>query len=793
MCPTESSNSTVPTKTSPGGPLRGILNLFSTVWFGVFLAVLLFLYSSVGSAMPAVRQHPALELTEFEWFHWWPFNVLIGLLCVTMVTVTIRRIPFRFINAGVLSIHSGIILLCIGSYYYFGTKVEGDTPVFRRRVLIYLPGMDRPESLVALPGSRTAVQVAGERWGFQIQGTNTAWPILSDEHAGETAYAVSVLVTPPSGDPVIRQLLAGYPQYTEDVIPGKGRAIKSIGRKLVHEQLKLSLDYEPQDYFYVMKSWALYVRRTGEKEWVERPIRGLPRYHDRVGSRDLVHSDPNYRVPLRTLDLPVEPAPDGDVLDSASVRITGYLRYAHMQREWRDGGVRLNPVARLSVLSERGRPQTYELQAFDSKRKLSPDGMVEFRWLDGAEEVASLQADSTALLSVSAAGTDDKIDVPITAEALVGRGGPFTKIEGTPFSFRILSVQDDLVIPSSGSVVSVAMVEIETPEGRFTRMVADRPEMTRDMHGETADPHAPTTTSPARVDARITMTYRPRSAPIILAAHPTGMHLVVNGSSGRLFAGDVRLNEAVEVVPGLSIRVENMWPRAVSEVKPRIVPPESRQRNAGEAYSMIRLEVQTGRQTETKWLRFNQYAFANERYSYAGRFSYFPEHFHGSDGQGVEIMFSRERRKLRNPVALEEFSLDTHTGGCSGQALTIRNYVSSLRFRDNGQWTEPEDISVNAPTEHGGYWFFQSTWDKPSSENPTGGMNYTGLGVGNRNGVYIQLAGCCLAVAGMMFAFYVKPILKRRRYEQSPAKLTGNADPQPTEPVEKPAEQAVQV
>ncbi len=72
-------------------------------------------------------------------------------------------------------------------------------------------------------------------------------------------------------------------------------------------------------------------------------------------------------------------------------------------------------------------------------------------------------------------------------------------------------------------------------------------------------------------------------------------------------------------------------------------------------------------------------------------------------------------------------------------------------------------------------------------------MNYTGLGVGNRNGVYIQLAGCCLAVSGMMFAFYVKPILKRRRYEQSRAKSTGKADQQPPEPVETPAGEVVQV
>ena len=43
------------------------------------------------------------------------------------------------------------------------------------------------------------------------------------------------------------------------------------------------------------------------------------------------------------------------------------------------------------------------------------------------------------------------------------------------------------------------------------------------------------------------------------------------------------------------------------------------------------------------------------------------------------------------------------------------------------------------------------------------GMAFTGLGVGNRQGVVTQLAGCILAVSGMIYAFYIKPIIKRRR------------------------------
>ncbi|MFM7808147.1 MAG: hypothetical protein ACKPEA_09515, partial [Planctomycetota bacterium] len=62
--------------------------------------------------------------------------------------------------------------------------------------------------------------------------------------------------------------------------------------------------------------------------------------------------------------------------------------------------------------------------------------------------------------------------------------------------------------------------------------------------------------------------------------------------------------------------------------------------------------------------------------------------------------------------------------------------------------------------------FFQAQWDPPDdgggSAPPSLGLNYTVLGVGSRNGVGMQLVGCIIAVLGMLYAFYVKPVIKRR-------------------------------
>ena len=42
-------------------------------------------------------------------------------------------------------------------------------------------------------------------------------------------------------------------------------------------------------------------------------------------------------------------------------------------------------------------------------------------------------------------------------------------------------------------------------------------------------------------------------------------------------------------------------------------------------------------------------------------------------------------------------------------------------------------------------------------------MAHTGLGVGNREGVYVMLTGTLMAIVGMIYAFYVKPVIHRGR------------------------------
>lgn len=747
-----------------GNPL---VALFSNVWLGVFLMILLFVYSSVGSAMPEFRQKRFFEMTEFEWFHWWPFDVLVALICVNILVVTVRRIPPRVVNLGVWTIHAGILILAAGSVYYFGTKIEGEAPVYRRWLKIEAPGMSSPGGLVVLPENRTTVQTAAGLYTLTIQETNSEYKLLSGPDAGKRAHAVTVQVQPPQGATFSRQLLTGYPEFTEDVIPGQGRAIKVTGKALVDEDLKLSLEYEPQSYFHVSSSWALYVRDVGAKEWVEVPLPGMPRYNEYVSSRDQVFTDEP--LPLDAMDLAVA-LPAEARLAGTSFHVTGYLPYAEMRRQWREGGTRANPLLKLNFVEMGGRPRPVELLALHPEQRKAMGGLVEFRYVPDEKALEEIASDSSAYLTISvpAAGVNQRLRV--TQDLMVGNDGPWTAIEGTEFSYRLARVLEDLEI-APGRMASLAWVDLKTAEKEWTRVVLDDASSSFDLPGIGFDPHTAPAPGERTTDPRIVVGYAPSSAGLVFAALPDGrLFAAWNGPDAHAFRRFVRIGEALSLAPQVTVVPTSLLLTAQAEVKPYVVPMSRRSRDAGHMFSMIKLDITSGGNTQSKWLRYSPFSFPSALYEYPGRHPYEPQTVMLEGGRQVEVLFSRERERLPAPVALDDFELIAHVGGYTGQSLTVRNWRSALRFWDGGAWTAPQTVSVNSPTEYGGYWYYQAAWDPPLRGQLGSGMNYTVLGVGNRNGVNIMLAGCCLSVAGMIFAFYVKPRIKARRRAASAAR-----------------------
>lgn len=80
-------------------------------------------------ASTTLRRLPGFEMTELEFYSWWPMRLALLLLVANMFVATVRRIEFTFRNIGVLTVHTGIITIALGSVYYQKLKKEGDTLV----------------------------------------------------------------------------------------------------------------------------------------------------------------------------------------------------------------------------------------------------------------------------------------------------------------------------------------------------------------------------------------------------------------------------------------------------------------------------------------------------------------------------------------------------------------------------------------------------------------------------------------------------------------------------------------
>ena len=65
------------------------------------------------------------------------------------------------------------------------------------------------------------------------------------------------------------------------------------GERIGDDNIAIAFDDEVRDTFYLRETPALYVREVGETQWRERPISGLPRYHDYVSDTDNVWPTPD--------------------------------------------------------------------------------------------------------------------------------------------------------------------------------------------------------------------------------------------------------------------------------------------------------------------------------------------------------------------------------------------------------------------------------------------------------------------------------------------------------------------
>lgn len=743
-----------------------LMDRIGNIWFGVTMLVIIFVYSSIGSALPPVRQgiladwlgleFLRFEKTEMQWFSWWPFQVMIALFCLALILVTVRKIRLNLINAGVWAIHTGIIILAVSSVIYFGRKIEGDMPVFQGRALILAPGMREPASMVVRPDASATVGEGGNAYHIHVDEIDPGFVIPDGEHQGERTQAIWLNVSAPSrGQTFMRRLLLGYPQHTRDRTFGAGGPMwadeRNPGQVLADEGLQIQLDYDPVEYFYLADTTAIYARLSPDQEWTQFRVHGMPHYYEHLSRREGVWAAPSESLPsLRPLDLPAIKPPDAPHLEGIQCRITDFLPYAQWQTRWVAGGGMLNPLIRLSVETAQGRESGDLLAADSTQRPWRPAGgpAFEFRWASSPAQRATLTEvpKPQVVVRVASKNVEQAVDLADL------QGTEPVAIEGTDYRIALREVVPEGILKTTGSP-GLILIRVTKGDTSFDRMVVaghtdggwDLDESMRPLF-KAADPDL-------RLEYQGTVGDR-----VLLVAGPAegAVDVILTRLGEVLRRETATVGQAVRLNDDLEVRIDSLIRDARQEQRPTIVPVVQRQsrQQVGRNRAFVRVEVQDGHGAQTAWLPYHDYAFRDAQRAVPRRFLHQPTRVTLTDGRVLELLYSRWREPLPAPVALDRFILKTYPGGDQPS-----DYISWLRFWEDGQWSPICVVRSNQPARHGDYWYFQSYWD-PAAQS------HTGLGVGNREAVHGMLGGVCLSIAGMIYAFYVKPGLIRRRKER---------------------------
>ncbi|MDX2200124.1 MAG: hypothetical protein SF069_14270 [Phycisphaerae bacterium] len=723
-----------------------LLRFFSSVKLGLLWLALILIYASVASAYAPIRG--VLELSEMQIFQHWVFVLLVVLFIVTLVVTTWTRIRWNITNAGVLTVHAGLILLVGGSAFYFGKKVEGDLQLFSPKVEILAVGPRGGEQVV---GKMLAEK--GSRWSQIMPAFGGAVEMRVAEAKEDGLDAVAeVIVEAKLGD------------AARAVALSKSSPVESLG-----QQLKVRFVPATRvDRFYDAETAALFVRRAGaaEPEQVaalhelprsrKRYVAGGPAIHDLDG-REAASNRVEPRLPVLGLwtgwfepwRMPIDVKTDKLPFD---VRIDGYLPYVEPQVE-----LVLCPVEESNTFSAAGPALRFRVS--DGARTLANETIAagdprravsETRFPFEIVAVAS-EAERVERLRPFA-GTHELTvtlkDPPFSRSYSISPGLTIN-IPNTSYDLKVESIDPAwpmITPPYEGAVTPVARVQVKNGQREFNRTVLQRfPKLSQDIDEKGVRHREP-------LDANIELRYRTieNGWAYFLVEKDKPLTLAMFSPSGELSEQrlDVGKPTAMRVADGnVTLTVNEFLPRAVMIQQPIVTPADRQRPGLRRGPSAIRVQVrgrgEFANWSETAWTYHADYPTQESlpiRVTYPG------------DGKPYELIYSRAEQSLGATIAGEKLEVEFQPG-----QFRENRWKSLYRFAGANGNIRRGSVETNRTDVVAGWTLFQS--GAPTKDH----WEYTILGVGNREGMWPMILGSILIPLGSLYAFYVKPWLIRRR------------------------------
>ncbi len=688
-----------------------------------------------------LRRLPMLEMSETAFYAWWPMRLALVLFVINLVTATIRRIEFTFKNLGVLTVHTGIVVIALGSVFYQRFKLEGDTLLIAGENI----GVPGPPVTVFFDRQDVVLYVAQE----------IGW----------------------DGRPRFEQRpIAGLPRYNDyNLSLGMPNEIDSLKHMLS------GIDHEPHEI-------------PGD----DRTLNIEPRVPTKSDQREpLIDSDIKFRVvgytPFAELseDLYNAPSPTDGSPSNPLRLIEIYATMPGMEIETEravDTTLLPNSPAK-RVLVRPGIGVEYTI------------GMDETRWNDLKSEVDTAFTDA---LVIEIPGTDFSTVLPASRGARFSLGdtgwavGVKEILEQPPFPIITKGFEG---ATSSIAIVEITPPAAEdgTTPLTFERWVYHRyPQINQDLHpsasGRPTRTNATDAIRVSYIDATMVQIYideRADGSARAIVRQPGGVVHVFDE-----FGDDDRINNIVPNDQGgrIDLKIATRWDNAELISHPIPLPEEQRDASFGEhtrAFMAVEVSLENSPWSKSKWIPFAQYDPVPGRQT---------RDFKLPDGRTVTLGFGRQQRPFPGfHISLLDFEMIAydHRGA-------PRDYQSIVRVQTNSAWgdhavdIEPYDhiVKLNNPLRAPYHWDDQKSLLYNSMRRLASGMNakqfklsqngwdrsgwqqtqqlvdegkfdkprasFTILGVGNNPGIHMIAFGSILMGVGIPWAFYVKPWIVRK-------------------------------
>lgn len=720
------------------------------------------------------RRLPIMEMSELEFYSWWPLRVVLVLFVINMVVTTVRRIEFSFPYLGVLTVHTGIVVISLGSIYYAALKQEGD--------MLLMAGD------IAADGTTS---VGPPETGFYDNTEPALWVTQHPDRGWEQRRLGRNGATTGVGRGVPR-----YNDYNLNVLEIKNLPPMAKGDTRDFGPLSLPVPDGPSQAAQQVVDSDVKFRIVGYASHAELTRQWMAASD--VGNAATIGPG----AAMRTVEAYLTIALDPNDPDSVRPDVP--------QKSWQL--LPDVPARRVDVLEVAGTPLLgleYTRQRAESD-SLRLGGMTEQRWTDLA---SPLPAGTQHALVVrhKASGFEKVYSVKVGERLSVGDTG---------FAIEVVNLSADAPFPIitrgyQGSRSSVAVVRVQPPpkdgaaQPGFERWVYHRfPEINQDLVDTPADGDQTKSMGGASrraadgeleiafIDASILQIYLDERADGTLRG------LVRMPGGAATLTDAIGNDDTLEVTPGLKLKLAGRMDNAVSVEYPFNTMQSRRETRAIGNHQRAAVAVEVGASIKkadgasepwktTLWVPFSQYARAQS--NEGQRTVRLP------DGRSVNIVFSRVRHEFWPPmaIALERFEMTPYP-----HSQTPRDFSSDLvvmrrwssRHEDVKRRTslnEPllertpfqrrDDLpglanmlgwlmSKVAPNQ---YKFSQAGWDQTGwtetvalverGELKQPFARYTILGVGNNPGIYIIATGAVMMSVGIPWAFYIKPWIMRRR------------------------------